>query len=152
MNELLDDAGTVVICTHSLGLASAICTSCIVLENGYIVFKGGINEGIEYYESINKRLVDWIDLPYTVKYIVEGKVSFIFDEEFGVEEGIRFVLHDDETKGHPIIDIIPAGTDFEITRERLPSHGQCKFKLQQKRLKRWYDASDYIQIKELPKD
>jgi len=152
MNELLEDTGTVVMCTHSLSLAMAICNKAIVLENGYIVFEGEVNEGVEFYQSLNKKLVDWIDLPYNLKYIENDVVSFNFSEEFGVDEDIRFIIHDDKTKGYPVKDILPAGTDFVITRDLLPAHGQCKFKIQQKRLNRWYDASDYVQIVEKPEE
>ena len=72
--------------------------------------------------------------------------NFNFNEEFGCEEDIRFVVYDNTKKEFAIIREIEVGDDFEISVDELPAELDCKFKLQQIRDGKWYDASKYIQI------
>ena len=146
MEELIDDAATVVMCTHSLSLALDICNRCIILEEGRMVFEGGITEGVDFYKSLKKELVDWIELPYTTKYVDEEGLRFNFKDEFGVDEDLRLVVHDNLAKDFVILEEIGAGRDINIGLQALPGHLDCKFKVQQLRFGRWYDASNYTRI------
>ena len=146
MEELIDRAATVVMCTHSLTLAREICDRCIVLEGGGVAFDGPIEDGLAFYRSLKKSLVDWIDLPYAVKTSSNGELDFNFSRELGVEENIRLVIIDNISREFFLIEEIPAGSTFKVTKEDLPDHLDCKFKLQQNRFGRWYDASNYIPI------
>jgi len=46
---LIEDSGTVVMVSHSMGLLKNICTRIIVLENGIVVFSGDPESGIQDY-------------------------------------------------------------------------------------------------------
>ena len=52
LREFIERSGTVLISTHSLGLAKELCSRGILLEGGKIEFEGGIQEAIDRYISI----------------------------------------------------------------------------------------------------
>ena len=146
MKELLEDAGTVVMCTHSLSLASEICDRVIVLENGFIVFDGEMEEGLDFYKSLNRQIVEWVEFPYSERKIEDGSISFDFLDEFGLNEDIRLVVYDSRLKDFIFIEVIPAGSSIKLSQATLSGDSEYKFKIQQKRLGRWYDASKYVNI------
>ncbi len=146
MGEFIDDAGTVVMCTHSLALASEICNRAIVLENGFIAFDGEIEEGLRFYKSLNREIVNWIEFPYSEIKMRDGEISFNFKDEFNLDEDIRLVIHDSGINDFMLIEVIPAGISFQLKESNLSSESVYKFKIQQKRLGRWYDASKYVEI------
>ena len=49
LRSFIHRSATVLISTHSLGLAKELCTRGIVLEKGSIVFDGSIDDAINYY-------------------------------------------------------------------------------------------------------
>ena len=52
LREFIGRSGTVLISTHSLGLAKELCSRGVLLEDGKIEFEGGIQEAIDRYISI----------------------------------------------------------------------------------------------------
>jgi len=54
LKEFIKRSGSVLISTHSLGLASEICTRGILLDKGKIIFQGDITECINKYKEIIK--------------------------------------------------------------------------------------------------
>jgi len=52
LRSFIHRSATVLISTHSLGLAKELCTRGIVLERGAIVFDGSIQDAINYYITI----------------------------------------------------------------------------------------------------
>ena len=50
--EFIERSGTVIISTHSLGLAKELCTRGIVLDRGAVTFDGEIGGAIESYMSL----------------------------------------------------------------------------------------------------
>jgi len=52
LKDFINRSGTVIISTHSLGLAKEICNRGIVLDKGCVVFDGEINEAINHYISM----------------------------------------------------------------------------------------------------
>jgi ABC-type polysaccharide/polyol phosphate transport system ATPase subunit len=53
LRSFIDRSATVLISTHSLGLAKELCTRGIVLEKGVVGFDGPINDAVDYYISKN---------------------------------------------------------------------------------------------------
>lgn len=52
LREFISNSGTVIISTHSLGLAKDICTKGIVLDNGKKIYEGGISDAIKSYVEL----------------------------------------------------------------------------------------------------
>ena len=78
--------------------------------------------------------------------LLHSELSFDFDEEFGCREDLRFVIFDNSSNSFTTIKEIDGGENFEILIDELPTELDCKFKLQQFRDGKWYDASKYVQI------
>ena len=57
LRKFVDESGTVLISTHSLGLARKMCSRGIVLEDGKIICDGGIEEALLAYRAILKQEV-----------------------------------------------------------------------------------------------
>ncbi|CAI8237591.1 MAG: Teichoic acids export ATP-binding protein TagH [Methanobacteriota archaeon] len=55
LNEFIKRSGTVIISTHSLGLARDICTRGIVLDKGGIVIDSNAEEAISYYINMTEK-------------------------------------------------------------------------------------------------
>ena len=146
MEELLADATTVVMCTHSLPLAKDICNRCIIIEGGHLVFAGDIDDGITYYKSLKRNLVDWMNFSYKEKVLENDALFFDFEKEFHVTEPIRVVVHDNIEKIFALTKEFETGEKCSIPITQLPVHLDCKVKLQQYRHEKWYDASEYIPI------
>jgi ABC-type polysaccharide/polyol phosphate transport system ATPase subunit len=53
LRSFIERSGSVVISTHSLGLAKEVCSRGIVLEDGEVYFDGGIQEAIDQYVEIS---------------------------------------------------------------------------------------------------
>ena len=54
LRDFISRSGTVVISTHSLGLAKELCGRGIVLENGEVYFDGPIEEAVKEYTAISR--------------------------------------------------------------------------------------------------
>ena len=146
MDELIHETATVVMATHSMELAKRICDRCIVIDDGILDFDGRVEHGVEHYKTLTENTLNWIQLPYEKKFVSSGKLSFDFDEEFGCREDLRFVIFDNSSNSFTTIKEIDGGENFEILIDELPTELDCKFKLQQFRDGKWYDASKYVQI------
>ena len=48
---MADDNVTVLFVTHTLDMAREFCARGIVIDNGRIIFDGGIDEAVELYEG-----------------------------------------------------------------------------------------------------
>jgi len=55
LNEFIKRSGTVIISTHSLGLARDICSRGIVLDKGGIVIDSNAEEAISYYINMTEK-------------------------------------------------------------------------------------------------
>ena len=53
LKKLINNTGTVLISTHSVGLVKEIATRTIVLRNGSVIHDGGVNEGLSLYSRVN---------------------------------------------------------------------------------------------------
>ena len=51
MTSLIDEAGGLVIASHSSPLLSRVCNRGIVMRDGFIVFDGLIDDAVDYYHS-----------------------------------------------------------------------------------------------------
>ena len=146
MVDLITNSATVIMCTHSMTLAKEICNKCIVLERGNLVFEGDIEDGISFYKSLKKSIVNWIDLPRSGKSSNNETIVFNIKEEFGIEEDIRLVIYDSQNSEFCLLEEIAGGGILEINCDDLPNQRDLKFKLQQFRFGRWYDSSKYAPI------
>ena len=54
VKQLINESGSVVIVSHSLGLLKSICTKLVVIENGEIIHYGGVEQGLEKYTQLMK--------------------------------------------------------------------------------------------------
>ncbi len=54
LREFIGRSGTVIISTHSLGMAKEICKSGILLEQGVLEFNGPVDEAISKYVDLTK--------------------------------------------------------------------------------------------------
>ena len=54
LEEFIERSGTVLISTHSLGLAKEMCSHGILLKDGSLVFYGPIDEAIDIYSEKNR--------------------------------------------------------------------------------------------------
>lgn len=149
MNAMIDEISTVIMCTHGLPLARDICDRGLVMNSGNLVFDGPISDAIDYYEDLTSSSINWVEFPYNKKYVSSEGVSFDFQAEFKVQEDLRLVIHDQRKKKFIIVEELDAGENLFIKRNALPDHLECKFKLQQFREDRWYDASRYIQLTDI---
>ena len=52
LREFIERARTVVISTHSLGMAKELCTRGIVLEKGKVFFDGSAEDSIKEYTKL----------------------------------------------------------------------------------------------------
>lgn len=52
VKQVINESGSVVIVSHSLGLLKSICTRLAVVESGEIVFIGEVDEGLETYRNL----------------------------------------------------------------------------------------------------
>ena len=52
LREFIDRSGTVLISTHSLGLAKELCTRGVVLDGGKIRFDGSIEDALSDYVTL----------------------------------------------------------------------------------------------------
>jgi ABC-type multidrug transport system ATPase subunit len=146
MDELIKKAGTVIMCTHSMSLASQICTRAIVMESGYIAFEGDIREGLEFYKNLNKKLVNWIDFDMAGLSLGRNGLEMNLHEKFSIDEDLRLVIHDNSSNTFIHFEVLSKGELFMLKLEDLPDNPDCKVKLQQQRFGKWYDASKYIDI------
>ncbi len=55
LKEFIARAGTVIISTHSLGLARELCTRGIVLDKGNVVIDSTADESIDYYVNMTEK-------------------------------------------------------------------------------------------------
>ena len=53
LKKLINNTGTVLISTHSVGLVKEIATRTIVLRNGSVIHDGEVNEGLSLYSRVN---------------------------------------------------------------------------------------------------
>ena len=90
--------------------------------------------------------MDWVEFPYSERKIEDGNISFDFKDEFGLDEDIRLVVHGSKLNDFIFIEVIPAGSSIKLNQATLSGDSEYKFKIQQKRLGRWYDASKYVNI------
>lgn len=51
MDQLVEQAHGLVIATHNTGLMKSLCTRGIVLDGGNLVYQGGLNEALAFYEE-----------------------------------------------------------------------------------------------------
>lgn len=51
LNDFINRSGTVIISTHSLGLAKSMCSHGILLEKGHVAMYGEIDEVVEKYSN-----------------------------------------------------------------------------------------------------
>ena len=54
LREFISRSGTVLISTHSLGLAKELCDRGLIIDNGRIVFDGEIESSIKHYMDITE--------------------------------------------------------------------------------------------------
>ena len=52
LKKFIERSGSVLMSTHSLGLASQMCTSGLLLDKGAVIYQGDINKSIEEYRNI----------------------------------------------------------------------------------------------------
>ena len=52
VKQLINDSGSVVIVSHSMGLLKSMCTSLAVFEEGELQFFGDVDEGLKIYSKI----------------------------------------------------------------------------------------------------
>lgn len=148
MDAMVSSIPTVVMCSHAMNLVSSICNKGIVLDQGRIVFDGGIDQAIEYYEKMTMDSINWVEFQYETKTVSSEGVFFDFDDEFKFKERMRLVIHDNKIREFTFIEELEPGEDFRINRNELPSHLDCMFKLQQFRDGKWFDASRYVRFSE----
>lgn len=146
MNAMIEEISTVVMVTHGMDLARNICERGLVMDAGELVFDGPIIEAIEFYKKLSSESINWIEFKKSNKKVTEDGLNFNFVEEFGVNEDIRIVIHDQIKKEFILIEEIESGKNIRIPLSLLPRHMNCKFKIQQLRDDLWVDASRYIQL------
>jgi ABC-2 type transport system ATP-binding protein/lipopolysaccharide transport system ATP-binding protein len=56
LREFIAKAGILVLASHSLELVRRLCTKAFVMEHGKLLWTGGVEEGIAYY---NERQANW---------------------------------------------------------------------------------------------
>lgn len=54
MQDINKEGRTILFGSHNMATLSALCKKSLVLENGKLIFQGGINEGINKYLGITK--------------------------------------------------------------------------------------------------
>ena len=54
LNEFIERSGTVIISTHSLGLAKDICSRGLVLDKGKTVIDSNVEEAISFYKNMTE--------------------------------------------------------------------------------------------------
>ncbi len=56
MQDMLEDAGTVVVVTHSLNIVETVCTRALLVDKGGVVFDGDPKEAVKIYkQSVKKK-------------------------------------------------------------------------------------------------
>lgn len=145
LNQFIESAGTMVLCTHSLGEAKR-CNRCIVIDDGKLIFDGDIVEGIEFYKSLTQENSIWIDLPYTRVYFDSDGYSFNLHSEFNVEGEFRVIIWDIEEKEFVTSIQFNAENDVNVQIDDIPANG--KFKFQQLVENNWTDCSKYVNLEE----
>ncbi len=79
MQDISKEGGrTVLFVSHNMAAVKSLCTRGIVLENGKVVFEGGIEESVDYYTDIFSQSFN--DLPLHKNYF--NKIEII---SFGIE-------------------------------------------------------------------
>lgn len=51
MLDFINNAGSLLLCTHDLGLAQSLCERAIILENGALIFDGRCSEAVKIYKK-----------------------------------------------------------------------------------------------------
>ncbi len=96
MNSLAKTAGkTILYVSHNMDTVRRLCTRCIVLKEGKIIFDGDVEESIQVYaqESFAFKLIT--EVPYTVTNRIHLKYVEILDKEdlfFKNSEKLKFKL------------------------------------------------------------
>lgn len=70
LKKHLADIKLIMIATHNLEEAAMLCNKCIILENGNMVFYGGLSEGIAFYQMNNNKKLASVQL-HTYKVLKE---------------------------------------------------------------------------------
>lgn len=143
LNQFIESAGTMVLCTHSLGEAKR-CNRCIVVDDGKLVFDGDIFEGIEFYQNLTQVNSIWIDLPYSKAYFDSDGYSFNLHSEFDVKGEFRFIIWDIENKDFVTSIQFNAEDDVNVQIDEIPTYG--KFKFQHLVENSWIDCSKYVNL------
>ena len=146
MNAMVEDIPTLIMCSHGLRLVSSICERGVVLDRGKVAFDGEINTAIQFYEKMTMDSINWIEFPYQTKNLQPSELFFDFEKEFRFNERMRLVIHDNKLRQFIYMEELEPGENVRISRQELPSHLDCMFKLQQFRDGKWYDASRYVRF------
>lgn len=145
LNEFIENAGTMVICTHSMGNLKR-CNRCIVLDEGRLVFDGDIDEGIEFYNELTNVESNWIDIPYTKRVYDDNGVILNLNEEFQVEGEYRLVVYDKELEKFTMDLKFDAKEEINIPLNQIPKNRRGRYKFQQSFENRWIDCSRYVTL------
>lgn len=92
---------TVLFVSHNMAAVKSLCTRGIVLENGKVVFEGGINESVAYYLKSDVEQLNWsgVDGDHTVQ-LLAAKVfaannCTIFMNSEPINIRMEFILNED---------------------------------------------------------
>jgi lipopolysaccharide transport system ATP-binding protein len=145
LNQFIEKAGTMVICTHSMAIARK-CNKCIVIDDGEMVFKGDILDGIEFYNEMTSGETIWIEIPYTNKKINQSGITINLKNEFDIEGDFRLMVFDIKNKEYIINLEFEGDEEINISLQELPKHMRCKYKFQQYDKEKWVDCSRFVTI------
>lgn len=89
MKEVAESGRTVLYVSHNMATIRSLCTRCMVLEKGKLIFDGGVEEAITHYVSVNKMMAQSIDLsglirPYRTSQKTHMTYFSFADREKGV--------------------------------------------------------------------
>ncbi len=100
MKELAESGRTVLYVSHNMATIRNLCTRCIVMEHGQLVFDGDVEDAISHYVTVNQVLsisadLSGIERPYkTTQKIRMKHFAFLGKEEsaFSMGEKLTFAL------------------------------------------------------------
>ena len=145
LNEFIDKAGAMVICTHSMGNLKR-CNRCIVLDEGKLVFDGDIDEGIEFYNQLTHVDINWIDIEYSKKIYDENGININLNDEFQVEGEFRLVIYDKVLQKFTLDMEFDAMEEINIPLDQIPPNRRGRYKFQQLFENQWVDCSRYVTL------
>jgi len=146
LNQFIEKAGTMVICTHSMAIARK-CNKCIVIDDGEMLFYGDILDGIEFYNEMTSDGSIWIDIPYTLKKINQSGITINLNKEFNVEGEFRIMIFDKKKREYTLSLAFEADNEVNIGTQELPKHAKCKYKFQQYHNDKWTDCSRFVNVR-----